>query len=162
MPLVVAAFGVGCGEAEAPAPTNVLPTELPTHTETTRDGRVAADVPTDLLVTLQERALMATSADGSFRLYVEHRPGETLPEVLGSLKEELIGLGWEGVEEQHFENAVLVQMARGPKPQRIRRETWIITASGRVVICEAIAGEPQGARLGAPLRKLCQALRVTP
>lgn len=161
--LTIVSAGPGaCGEGEEPTPSTVVVTELPTRSETTRDGLLVAELPTDLLATIQERSLMGTSADGSFRLYVEHRTDEKLPEVLGAMKDELIGLGWEAVEEQHFESAVLVQMGRGPKQQRLHRETWIIAASGRVLVCDAIAGEYQVGRLGAPLRKLCQTLRVTP
>lgn len=156
------ALGAGCGGGEEPVVTAVEITKLPTRPEKTRDGIIVAAMPTDLLATIQERSLFGTSADGSFRLFVEHRPGESLTAVLGAMKDELIGLGWEAADEQHYENAVLVAMGRGPKQARLQRETWILAASGRVIVCEAIAGELQAGRLGAPLRELCQTLRVTP
>ena len=151
---------LACGE-DAPPPIVAL-AAVPTVTVQTRDAVLVAAVPQDLVVTLQQSSLFATSADGSFRLYLEHRPSEVLPEVFGSLKDELIGLGWEPGEEQHFENAVSVAMARGPKHNRYQRVSWILEAAGRVVLCEAIASEIQAVRLGTPLRDLCQALKVGP
>ncbi len=149
-----------CGE-DAPPPIVAL-AAVPTVAVQTRDAVIVAAVPRDLVVTIQESSLFATSADGSFRLFLEHRPGESLPEVFGALKDELIGLGWEPGEEQHFESAVSVGMARGSKQHRLQRMTWILQAAGRVVVCEAIASELQALRLGTPLRDLCQGLKVGP
>lgn len=151
---------IACGE-DAPPPLVAL-AAVPTTLVKTRDGVIEAAVPQDLVVTTQEGSLFATSADGSFRLFLDHRAGESLPEAFGALKDELIALGWEPGEEQHFETAVSVAMARGPKQGRLHRMTWLLEAAGRVVLCEAIASDTQAARLGAPLRDLCQALRVAP
>jgi len=155
-----AAIALSACAEDAPQPALAL-AALPAHAEHTRDGVVTADVPGDLHVSMQERSLWGTSADGSFRLYLEHRPGEPLAKVLGGQKDELLGLGWELIEEQHFANAVMVQMAQGKKP-RLLRQLWILEASGRVVVCEAIASELQVVRLGLPLRRLCQSLRIEP
>jgi hypothetical protein len=152
-------MALGCGEGEPPASAVVA--AVPTHEVGTRDRVVIANVPQDLLVTVQDMSLFATSADGSFRLYVEHRPNEKLPEVMGGLKDELINLGWEPGDEAHFQNAVSIAMARGPDNHRYRRETWILEAGGRVLVCEAIATQAQLVRLGAPLRELCQRLKIT-
>ena len=132
------------------------------------------------------RSLIAgTSADGSFRVFVERRPDQPLPAVLGALKDELIGLGWEPSEEKHYAAAVSIDMARGPKQARQLRSTWVIELGADVLVCEAIANaispsaavtstaegaalpspsaihDLQSARLGRPLRTLCESLRVT-
>lgn len=134
---------------------------LATTTFQTLDGVLAIDIPIDLVVQPQRQAVLATSADGGYRFYLAHRPGATLPAELGGLKDELLGLGWEVVSEQHFESAVLVSLVRGPKTSRTYRELWLVEGSGRVAICEAIARDAYRARLGDPLRKTCQAMRLT-
>jgi|GEM_PF-7041178 len=151
---------VACGE-DTPPPLVAL-AAVPTVAVETRDGVIMAAVPRDLVITTQEGSLFATSADGSFRLFLDHRSGESLPEAFGALKDELIGLGWEPGEEQHYETAVSVVMVRGQKQSRLHRTTWLLEAAGRVVLCEAIASDIQAARLGTPLRDLCQSLRVAP
>lgn len=161
--LLVLASGLtpACGEDPPPAPPgSVALTAIPTHPVRTRDEVLEVDLPTDLAVTVQERSIMGTSADGSFRFFLEHRPGETLQAVLGAFKDELLGLGWEPMEEQHFETATTVRMGRGPKQARYLRQFWIIEGHGRVAVCEGIARDPQLGRLGEPLRDLCQTLRV--
>jgi len=161
VPALCAVLVAACGaDAPPPPPGSVELTAIPTRTIRTRDEVLEIDLPTDLAVTVQERSLMGTSADGSFRFFLEHRPGETLPTVLGTFKDELLGLGWEPMEEQHFETATTVRMGRGPKQARYLRQIWIIEGHGRVAVCEGIARDPQLGRLGEPLRDLCQTLRV--
>lgn len=155
-----------CGGAEelAPAPTSedvtVQAAPQPTALVQSRDGVLELALPTDLAVTSSEHAVLATSSDGSFRFFIEHRSDTTLPVVVGAIKEELLGLGWELTDEKYFETAVHLRLGRGPKHARYARETWLVTGHGHVAICEGIAREPQLERLGAPLRALCQSVRV--
>lgn len=159
---------------------------IPTREVTTRDGRLVAPLPADLFATPFDRSIFGTSADGSFRVFVERLPEQKLPAVLGGLKDELIGLGWEPSEEKHYAAAVSIDMARGPKQARQLRSTWVIELGPDVLVCEAIANaispsaavssttgdsaplpsataihDLQSARLGQPLRTLCESLRVT-
>lgn len=172
----------GC-EGEPPA-VEVLKA-IPTREVTSRDGHLVAPLPADLFATPFDRSIFGTSADGSFRVFVERRPDQALPAVLGALKDELIGLGWEPSEEKHYAAAVSIDMARGPKQARQLRSTWVIELGADVLVCEAIANaispsaavtstaegaalpspsaihDLQSARLGRPLRTLCESLRVT-
>lgn len=150
--------GAAC-EEEAPPPAAPAPVVVSTAV-TTRDGILTAQLPSDLHVSALDRSLLGTSADGGFRIWVEHRAGETLPEVLGTLKDELIGLGWEPGDEQHFQSAVSIRLARGPRQHRLQRVAWLIEAAGQVLICDAIASHLQASRLDQPLRELCQSLRL--
>jgi hypothetical protein len=68
---------------------------------------------------------MATSPDGSFRIHMEPRTGGLL-EVLGPLKDELIGLGWELESEKHFASAINLQLGQGLARNRVTRVIWLL------------------------------------
>ena len=149
---------VGACAADAPDPGAAIE-RLATKNWKTLDGKLAIDLPIDLLVQPQNAALLATSSDGGFRFYLTHRDATTLPAELGLLKDELVALGWESENEQHYENAVEVTFARGKKPNRNWRTTWLVEGQDLVVVCEGIAREAHRMRLGAALRRTCQGMR---
>lgn len=100
----------------------------PSTRASTRDGHLRAEIPIDLVVQPFASSLMATSPDGSFRLQLEPRPGGLL-EVLGRLKDELIGLGWELESEKHFQSAIHLQLGQGLAKSRVTRAIWLVERS---------------------------------
>ncbi|MCC6623675.1 MAG: hypothetical protein IT385_20625 [Deltaproteobacteria bacterium] len=154
-----ALLGTSCGDAPIPTATGAA---LASRTWRTLDGKLEVDLPMDLMVQPQTRAVLGTSSDGGFRFYLGVAPEPTLPEQLGAMKDELIGLGWEIEGEQHFESAVRLELARGKKPNRLWRGTWIVSGPGGVLVCEGIARDAHRMRLDDPLRATCQAVRRLP
>ncbi len=104
---------------EPPAPLG------PSSRARSRDGRLTADIPVDLVVQPFASTIMATSPDGSFRLHIEPRKGGLL-EVLGPLKDELIALGWELESEKHFASAINLQLGHGVARSRVTRAIWLL------------------------------------
>lgn len=127
------------------------------------DGGFSIELPVDLLVQPFASTIMATSADGAFRLFVEGRAGRLL-EVLGQLKDELIGLGWAVTQEKHFETATLLTLSQGAGRTRLDRAVWLVetgavAATPKTLICDAQARTHGIMRLGAPHRLVCQTLK---
>jgi len=161
-PLVLALGALGATACAGDAPTaEVEGTSVASKVWRSLDGSMRLTLPMDLLVQPQRRSVLGTSSDGGYRFYAGLAGQTTLPEQLGLLKDELIGLGWEVEGEQHFESAVRVDIARGKKPNRIWRTTWIIDERGQVILCEGLAREAYRLRLGDPLRAICQAVELT-
>lgn len=140
-----------------------LPT--PENLVASRDGRLGVKLPRDLVAQPFGATLMATSADGSFRLHVEARDGELLA-TLGPLKDELIALGWEVEAEKHFQAAIHLQLGMGVGRHRVARHLWLVerrSGADRVsVLCEGHGRGGGTTRLGAQLRAICQTVEVRP
>lgn len=152
-------------EGDTPRPAEVL-AAIPRQRVGTLGSGVTVELPVDLVVQPFSRALFATSADGGYRFYLGERP-ETLVEAMATFKEEVVGLGWEIEGEQHFATALRVDLFKGPKQQRLYRQTWLVGLEApddkpRTAVCEALAREPHRARLDEVLRRVCEGLQSTP
>lgn len=154
----------GCGEAppgegrdSAPAETSAK--SLHVHS---RDGVLATTFPIDVVVHEFEHAVGGTSADGGFRLYVEHRPAEKLIRVAGATKDALVARGWEIASERHYEAAIEVRSGKGKGSTHITRVTWFVARAGRVLVCEGIARDVQVERLDEPLKQRCERVELAP
>jgi len=163
--LLAVAPAPGCGEAapngdaDATVASEAPMNQLEVHT---RDGVVTTTFPIDVVTQQFERSLAGTSADGGFRLYVEHRPPDKLVRVAGATKDALAARGWVVEAERHYEAAIEVRSSKGKGPSHITRVTWFVARGGRVVLCEGFARDSQKERLGEPLKRRCERLDVKP
>ena len=121
----------------------------PSSRARSRDGHLSAEIPVDLVVQPFASTIMATSPDGSFRLHLEPRPGGLL-EVLGPLKDELIGLGWEIESEKHFASAIHLQLGQGLARARVTRAIWLLERNPTPVSQVEPAAKPSTATPTAP------------
>ncbi len=152
-------------EGEAPRPAEVI-AAIPRQRVATLGSGVTVELPIDLIVQPFQRALFATSADGGYRFYLGERP-ELLVEAMATFKDEVTGLGWEIEGEQHFATALRVDLFKGPKQQRLYRQTWLVALQApddkpRTAVCEALAREVHRARLDEVLRRVCEGVQVAP
>jgi len=157
--LALPLLAMACGDAPVPTLGGAA---LASRAWKTLDGKLAVDLPMDLMVQPHTHAVLGTSSDGGFRFYLGVASEPSLPAQLGAMKDELIGLGWEVDGEQHFESAVRLDLARGKKPNRLWRATWIITDEVGVIVCDGIARDAHRMRLDDPLRATCQGVRRLP
>lgn len=147
------------GTAAAPGTPGFAP--LATTRAGPRDGSFSLTLPADLLVQPFASTLMATSADGAYRVFVEARKTSLL-EALGQLKDELIGLGFEVTEERHFETATLLSLGQGAPRNRQERSVWLVQAGpGLTLLCDGLGRAYAVARLGEAHRAMCQTLTVS-
>jgi hypothetical protein len=159
--LLAASMAACSGEEEA-VPV-VVASEIGTNTVNSRDGRLSAEIPIDLMVSTFDRAIVATSADGSFRVYIE-RQDDTVPvaAALGALKDEVIGLGWSVDSEKHYDAAVQLQMTHNAKGHQAERGLWFVTKNvgdvQQVALCDGIGRDAQLDRAQQPLRTICQSI----
>jgi hypothetical protein len=164
IPWGLALILTACGEGEGPPAEATVSAEVLTHVVTTRDGRLSAALPIDLAVADFDRSLLATSADGSFRLHVERREGPQvkLTAVVGEFKDALAALGWVTSLEKHYEAAVQLQLVHGAKGHSTERGVWIVEKAldgeNAVAICDGLARETQAERVKGPLRVICQSI----
>lgn len=153
--------GAGDGPAAVASSQPATPVPLATARTAPRDGSFSLALPADLLVQPFTSTVMATSADGTYRVFVETRKASLL-EALGQLKDELIGLGFEVVEERHFETATLLNLGQGTARNRLERSIWLIqTGPGLTLLCDGLARAYAVPRLGAAHRAVCQTLSPT-
>jgi hypothetical protein len=132
----LAAVLMSCNDAPAPSPDDGE--RLTGLAVTTRDGAIQAVIPSAFVVQRYQRSILATTADGTGRLYVGHHPERSVSEALGALKDDLIGLGAEFVEEKHLERATRLVFDEGRRDARQRRRTWIVEDGvGGAILCEA-------------------------
>lgn len=135
---------------------------LATSRAAPRDGSFSLALPADLLVQPFASTLMATSADGTYRVFVEARRSSLL-EALGQLKDELIGLGFEVTEERHFETATLLTLGQGAPRNRLERSIWLVQAAPDLtLLCDGLARAYAVARLHTAHRAVCQTLTTSP
>lgn len=127
-----------------------------------RDGVLETSLPADVVVHVFERSVAGTSADGGFRLFIEHREPDKLIRVVGATKDALAARGWKVEAERHYAEAIEVQASKGKGASHTSRVVWFIARAGRVLLCEGIARDAQRERLGEPLRRRCQGLEVKP
>lgn len=167
---LIGLLAVGCESEDntAPGPGDGSPgpvssessTQVPLATSRTapRDGSFSLALPADLLAQPFASTVMATSADGTYRVFVETRKASLL-EALGQLKDELIGLGFEVTEERHFETATLLNLGQGSARNRLERSVWLIQAGPDLtLLCDGLARAYAVARLSATHRAVCQTL----
>lgn len=133
-------------------------------TFTTRDGNLTAVLPADLHVHRHGAALQGVSADGRFRVHIEHSPRERLMRAVGRTKEVLRKRVWDNVSEKHYEHAIELKLKRGGVSGRIpeRRTVWWVDVGDRVVMCDGVAHKDVSHRLDAPFRALCQGITLKP
>lgn len=161
LPLMLCSLWACEGAEPAQAPLSDVAPPVASVRVAPRDARFSVELPSDLLVQPFTSSILATSADGAFRVFVESRPGRLL-EVLGQLKDELIGLGWEVTQEKHFQTATLLTLGQGPSRSRYERSIWLVQAEPDTLICDAQARSHGTSRLGASHRVLCQTLGIGP
>lgn len=148
--------GLGPTEVASSAPATQPP--LATARAAPHDGSFSLSLPADLLVQPFSSTLMATSAEGAYRIFVEARKTSLL-EALGQLKDELIGLGFEVTEERHFEAATLLNLSQGTARNRLERSVWLIGAGPELTwLCDGLARAYAVPRLAAAHRAVCQTL----
>jgi hypothetical protein len=151
----------GAGPTDAPAATG---SARAVRTVATRDGRISINVPGDLEAHALDTTILASVADGSFRVTVDVKPEQRLLVAAGKGKETLLARGWMVEGEQHYEKAILARFRRGGNASRpkARREIWWIDGPGTMVVCDGIASPTGFDRLGDPLRMLCKSVSVLP
>ncbi len=159
----VAALSSACEKDEEPSQM-VVATEVSTVPVKSRDGRIAADIPIDLLVATFDHAIMATSADGNFRVDIERvvTRASSMADSLGALKDEVIGLGWVIDSEKHYDAAVQLQMTHNARGHLAERGFWLVTRatgdSTQLAVCDGLGREGQLERVRQPLRTICQSI----
>jgi len=124
----------------------------------TADQRFSVDVPADLQVHPMTGAVMGSTIDGAFRIYVAEIEVDTLLRLAGAGKETLLALGWRVDSEQHLEKAIQVSLVRGgtvKSPQEFR-DVWWFLKDGSAYHCDGISTSDGKGRLGDDLRVLCQ------
>lgn len=152
------ATGSGDGPTEVGQAEPTTQTPLATARTAPRDGSFSLALPADLLVQPFTSTVMATSAEGAYRVFIETRQSSLL-EALGQLKDELIGLGFEVTEERHFEMATLLNLGQGAARNRLERSVWLIQAGPDLtLLCDGLARAYAVPRLGAAHRAVCQTL----
>jgi len=122
---------------------------------------IATTFPIDVMVHEFQRSVAGTSADGGFRLFVEHYPADKLIRLAGGTKDALVARGWQVTSERHYEAAIEVVTEKGHAKTHITRVSWFVERSGRVLVCEGIARDAQKERLGEPLKRRCEQIEVT-
>ncbi|PKN54176.1 MAG: hypothetical protein CVU56_27990 [Deltaproteobacteria bacterium HGW-Deltaproteobacteria-14] len=161
---MLALVGASCGEAapgngRAGGSREASAKQLAVHS---RDGVLTSTFPIDVVVHEFEHSVGGTSADGAFRLYLEHRPAEKLIRVAGATKDALVARGWEISAERHYEAAIEVRSGKGKGNAQVTRVTWFVARAGRVLICEGIARDAQLERLDEPLKQRCERVELAP
>ncbi len=147
----------GGGDAESPKPARDM-------TMSSRDGVLSVTLPADLHVHRHSDAVQGVSADGRFRVHVEHRPQEMLMKMVGRTKEVLRKRTWDITREKHYRHAIELRLKRGGVSGKIPevRTIWWVTANGRVLSCDGVAHAEQAKRLGGGFRALCQGAKLVP
>jgi hypothetical protein len=164
--MTLVAIGGCTGEMHrGPSDANAVqePVRAP-RTVSSRDGRIALNVPGELEAHALDGTILASVPDGSFRISIETEPEQRLLLAAGKGKETLLARGWLVEGEQHYEKAILARFRRGGNATRpkVRRETWWIQGPGSIVVCDGIARPAGFDRLGEPLRALCKSVTVLP
>lgn len=133
-------------------------------TFTTRDGNLTAVFPADLHIHRHNTALQGVSADGRFRIHIEHGPRERLMKAVGRTKEVLRKRVWHNVAEKHYKHAIELRLKRGGVSGRIpeRRTVWWVDVGSRVIMCDGVAHKDVAYRLEASFRALCQGITLKP
>jgi hypothetical protein len=155
-------FSVACGSDDGPVDATPPPQEASEQVVQTRDGVLTATLPMDLVVHAHSDTLLATSADGAQRVFLRHRPHDTLVRIVGRAKDSLVARGWKMTKEQHLENAVLLESRAIEGKRPILRGAWYVEREHRILECEVIEPEHRARQLLRSLRRLCQLVRMTP
>lgn len=137
------AFGAGCSDGDAAAPSDEGPTPAPRAlvglSVASRDGALVAVIPSAFVVHRHTSAILATTSDGRGRLYVAYVPDAELTPWLGAYKDDVLGLGSVLADEKHFERATRLVFEEGPRQARRHRRSFVITPpAGGIILCEAL------------------------
>jgi len=151
----------GCSEPAVESTEPGAPREVSGLTIVSRNGELSAVIPSAFVVHRQDAAIVATTADGSGRIYVGSTAAIQIPAFLGGFKDELRGLGAEVLEEKHFERATRLVSDEGPRNARQRRRTWLVEdGRGGVIICEAFFQSGAEAEWAPLIDALCLKAKV--
>jgi|GEM_PF-2359231 len=133
-------------------------------TKTSRDEVLTVTLPADLHVHRYGNAIQGVSADGRFRVHIEHSPAEMLMKMVGRTKEVLRKRTWDNVSEKHYKHAIELRLKRGGISGKIpeRRTIWWVTVGERVLTCDGIAHKDVEHRVDASFRALCQGAKLAP
>lgn len=160
--LGLAAATPGCASEAGPSRPQASTPQA--HRAASSDGTVSLVLEGDFLVHPFVGAVAATAIDGLVRVHVERMQPERLIRLAGAGKDAFAAHGWEVSQEQHFEQAIRVELTRGglPKTPAEKRDVWWVSRPTGTYLCDAIARSGAFDALGEVHKSRCLSVELAP